>query len=623
MQPIDKAVEYLESLPSDKDFTYTEVARKFGVSRTTLSRRFRRVQSSREAIAEQQGHLNYHEEAELVRYIKELSERALPPTRTMIKNFAAEISKNTISTSWVTRFLQRHDSDLISKWTTGMDRNRHEADSEHKYRLYFEHLHHKMIQYHIHPASIYNMDEKGFLTGIIGRSKRVFSKAIWERKQVREATQDGSRDWITLLACVCADGSALSPALLFTSQNSSIQSSWVDSIEAGKHQVFVSSTPTGWTNDDVGLSWLEQVFDRETKLKAPLRWRLLILDGHGSHVTMKFISYCHQNRILLCVLPPHSTQTLQPLDVAIFKPLADAYSNELTNYLHQAQGLIAMQTIDFFPLFWSAWSSSIVKKTVLSAFEHTGIEPMNAEVILQRWRNKTPEQHSSRESSTSVVSRSDWQKLRQITREAVHDELDLSARKLSSSVNRLIVQNKLLRAENNGLRKAVKKKKRQQKKSKALPLQPRDEYHGGSIFWSPRAVAGARVREKELQDAKHQEELEKAQIKELKQASKLYKEKIMVEKRVMREKERAAKAQLKAEKAAELAARREAARSSKPLPKPQKRKNIAQPEPQPKAKRSQRAGGAAAAAEVVPSQPAAPTRTTRHGRTTTLPKKFQ
>jgi hypothetical protein len=35
------------------------------------------------------------------------------------------------------------------------------------------------------------MDEKGFLIGITSRSKRVFSKRMWEEKEVQESLQDG------------------------------------------------------------------------------------------------------------------------------------------------------------------------------------------------------------------------------------------------------------------------------------------------------------------------------------------------------------------------------------------------------------------------------------------------
>jgi hypothetical protein len=75
----------------------------------------------------------------------------------------------------------------------------------------------------------------------------------------------------------------------------------------------------------------------------------------------------------LLSIPPHSTHTLQPLDVVLFKLLSQAYSNELTNHLHKAQGLIAIKKGDFFSLFWSAWISSFTENLILKAFEATGI----------------------------------------------------------------------------------------------------------------------------------------------------------------------------------------------------------------------------------------------------------
>lgn len=39
---------------------------------------------------------------------------------------------------------------------------------------------------------------------------------------------------------------------------------------------------SGWTNDDSGLAWLEQRFDRYTKEKTGRSWRLLTIDSHGS-----------------------------------------------------------------------------------------------------------------------------------------------------------------------------------------------------------------------------------------------------------------------------------------------------------------------------------------------------
>jgi hypothetical protein len=51
-----------------------------------------------------------------------------------------------------------------------------------------------MRQYEILPENTYNMDEKGFFVGIATRSKRVFSKAAYRRKEVTSALQDSNRE---------------------------------------------------------------------------------------------------------------------------------------------------------------------------------------------------------------------------------------------------------------------------------------------------------------------------------------------------------------------------------------------------------------------------------------------
>ena len=89
------------------------------------------------------------------------------------------------------------------------------------------------------------MDEKGFLIGITGRSKRIFSKRQWDKKEVRASLQDRSREFLTLLACVCADGSLLLLGLIFASARGAIRSNWVEDVTVGEHKVFISSSLLG------------------------------------------------------------------------------------------------------------------------------------------------------------------------------------------------------------------------------------------------------------------------------------------------------------------------------------------------------------------------------------------
>jgi len=62
---------------------------------------------------------------------------------------------------------------------------------------------------------MYNMDEKGFLVGILLKMKRVFSRRLYEQGTIKQLIQDGNREWITTIACICADGTSLTPALIY------------------------------------------------------------------------------------------------------------------------------------------------------------------------------------------------------------------------------------------------------------------------------------------------------------------------------------------------------------------------------------------------------------------------
>ena len=57
----------------------------------------------------------------------------------------------------------------------------------------------------------------------------------------------------------------------------------------------------------------------------PGDWRLLILDGHGSHTTPEFMVECFSNKIWLVFLPAHTSHVLQPLDVGVFSALKRYY----------------------------------------------------------------------------------------------------------------------------------------------------------------------------------------------------------------------------------------------------------------------------------------------------------
>jgi hypothetical protein len=98
------------------------------------------------------------------------------------------------------------------------------------------------------------MDEKGFMIGVTGRSKRVFDKLLFRQRQFKQSLHDGNREWVTLLATICADGSHLPPGIIFPATGRAVQASWVHSINPGKQSIHFTTSPNGWTDNDVGLT---------------------------------------------------------------------------------------------------------------------------------------------------------------------------------------------------------------------------------------------------------------------------------------------------------------------------------------------------------------------------------
>jgi hypothetical protein len=118
--------------------------------------------------------------------------------------------------------------------------------------VYFEQLDSKIGLYEV-LAHTYNMDEKGFMIGAVGGHKRIFSKRLF-KKQFRQMLLDGNREWISLLACVCADGTALLPALIYAADSKNIQDTCVEDVKVGEHMAFFGLSGSGWSNNAIGLA---------------------------------------------------------------------------------------------------------------------------------------------------------------------------------------------------------------------------------------------------------------------------------------------------------------------------------------------------------------------------------
>jgi hypothetical protein len=155
----------------------------------------------------------------------------------------------------------------------------------------------------------------------------------------------------------------------------------------------------GWTDNELGLTWLKNVFEKHTAHRTKGVYRLLILDGHGSHLTPEFDLFCQEHSIITLCMPPHSSHLLQPLDVSCFAVLKRSYGQQIGVYIRSSVNYIDKP--DFLQVFYTTRTEAISKANIQSGFTATGLVPDDPKRVLSKLYTqlKTPTPPSSSHAS--------------------------------------------------------------------------------------------------------------------------------------------------------------------------------------------------------------------------------
>jgi len=143
----------------------------------------------------------------------------------------------------------------------------------------------------------------------------------------------------------------------------------------------LATSKSGYNNDELTIKWIGH-FQRFSAERQSGEYRLLLLDGFGSHCTKEFLAYCEVNNIVVFCLPPHSSHLLQPLDVVVFQPYKHYHSEtvEVANRL----GCGDFDKCEFLDGVDSISQQTFKQSTVQSAFRATGLIPYNPEVVISK-----------------------------------------------------------------------------------------------------------------------------------------------------------------------------------------------------------------------------------------------
>ena len=106
------------------------------------------------------------------------------------------------------------------------------------------------------------------------------------------------------------------------------------------------------------------------------------MDSHGSHITIKFMDYCWDYKVVLFKLLAHSTHLLQPLDVGFFQPMKQHYQNILAEQVQF--GSVKYSKNNFLDAYSEVSLQTAKKHTIQHAWEKAGLWPFKPLLVLEK-----------------------------------------------------------------------------------------------------------------------------------------------------------------------------------------------------------------------------------------------
>ena len=131
----DRIEAALADLKSQEVPNYSTTAKKHGVVRTILMRRFTGKTVSNYECRQA---LNIAQEKVLLGHIQRLVTRGTPPTRALARNFAEEIHGSRLGKNWTTQFVQRHSIHLKTLYLRNIDNLRKKAEFAPYFQLFYK-----------------------------------------------------------------------------------------------------------------------------------------------------------------------------------------------------------------------------------------------------------------------------------------------------------------------------------------------------------------------------------------------------------------------------------------------------------------------------------------------------
>lgn len=314
-------------------------------------------------------------------YIKKASDIyfGLSPTevRRLAYDFAKSLQidipenweKNKIAgRDWFTSFKKRR-GDLSIRTPEATSLARASGFNRHTVQQFFNNLKIVMVRYKFEAADVWNADETGITT--VQKPNKVVARRGF--KQVGRITSSERGTLVTMMISVSALGNSVPPFFIFPRKK--FRDYMLNGAPVGSSG---AANPSGWMVEDHFLEYLK-FFKRHVRCSKE-RPVLLLLDNHGSHLSVKGIDFCRDNGIVMLSFPPHCSHRLQPLDISVYGPVK-RYVNKLCDDWMTNHPGKTMTIYDIPAIVSSALSLALSISNISSGFKSAGIWPFNCEIF--------------------------------------------------------------------------------------------------------------------------------------------------------------------------------------------------------------------------------------------------
>jgi hypothetical protein len=153
---------------------------------------------------------------------------------------------------------------------------------------------------------------------------------------------------------------------------------WFNGSEALPPNTTIATQANGWISDEIAYQWLQSFIKATNERTKKGEKRILIFDGHGSHLTFDFLQTCEDNGIIAFGFLPHTTHLCQPLDGKPFLSYKQHFrriNNELSYWAGEPVG-----KSEFLRVIRSVREKAFNQRIIPEAFKDRGIWPVNSKI---------------------------------------------------------------------------------------------------------------------------------------------------------------------------------------------------------------------------------------------------